>query len=102
MDDFPAQIADFLESIATRVRSLTVERLAGWARWTAVGVVLAMLGFLMVVFLIIALFRLLAGVVGVEAAYGILGGLFIVIGIVLWTKRLPSPDDQTATEPREL
>ncbi len=102
MDDFPATIADLLESVAARVRELTVERVAGWARWTAIGVVLAMLGLLMFIFTLVALFRLLAGVVTVEGAYGIFGGLFVIIGIVLWTKRLPSPDDQTATEQREL
>ncbi|MCP3977455.1 MAG: hypothetical protein GY720_23440 [bacterium] len=102
MDDFPAKIADLLESVASRVREMTVERAAGWARWTAIGVVLAMLGLLMLIFTIVALFRLLAGVVTVEGAYGIFGGLFVLIGIVLWTKRLPSPDDQTATEQREI
>ena len=102
MDDFPAKIADLLESVATRIRSLTVERVAQWARWAAVGVILAMLGLLMLIFTLVALFRLLAGFVTVEGAYGIFGALFIAAGIVLWTRRLPSPDDQTAMEETEL
>ena len=102
MDDFPAKIAELLESVASRVREMTVERAAGWARWTAIGVVLAMLGFLMFIFTIVAVFRLVAGLVTVEGAYGIFGGLFVLIGIVLWTKRLPSRDDETATEQRKL
>ena len=102
MDDFPAKIAELLESVATRIRSMTVERAAGWARWTGIGMVLALLGLLMLIFTIVALFRLLAGVVTVEGAYGIFGGLFVILGIVLWSKRLPPADDQTATEQREL
>lgn len=102
MEDFPAKIADLLESVAIRIRSLTVERVAGWARWTAIGVVLSILGLLMLIFFLVAIFRLLAGLVTVEGAYGILGGLFVLLGIVLWSKRLPSPDDKTATEETEL
>jgi len=98
MDDFPVKIADLLESLATRVRSLTVERVAGWARWTAVGVVLALLGLVMTIFTIVALFRLLAGLVTTEGAYGILGAIFVVAGIFLWRQRLPAAGDQITAE----
>lgn len=98
MDDFPAKIADLLESVAQRVRSLTVERMAGWARWTAIGLVLALLGLLMAIFTIVALFRLLAGLVTVEGAYAILGGLFVVAGIVLWSQRLPKTEEDTLVD----
>lgn len=102
MDDFPTKIADFLESIATRIRQLTVERVAGWARWTAIGVVLALLGLVMAIFTIVALFRLIAELVTVEGAYAIFGGIFVIAGIFLWSKRLPKADDQTLTEQGEL
>jgi len=102
MEDFPVKIADLLEAAATRVRSLTVERVAGWARWAAVGVVIALLGLVMTIFVIVALFRLLAGLVTPEGAYGILGAIFVFAGIFLWRQRLPGPGDQIATEQREL
>ncbi len=102
MEDFPVKIADLLEAAATRVRSLTVERVAGWARWTAVGVVVALLGLVMAIFVIVALFRLLAGLVTTEGAYAILGAIFVFAGIFLWRQRLPAPGDQIATEQREL
>lgn len=102
MEDFPVKIADLLESVATRVRSLTVERVAGWARWTAVGVVIALLGLVMAIFTIVALFRLLAGLVTPEGAYAILGAIFVVAGIFLWRQRLPAAGDQVATEQKEL
>ena len=101
MDDFPAKIADLLESVAKRVRSLTVERMAGWARWTAIGLVLALLGLLMAIFTIVALFRLLAGLVTVEGAYAILGGVFVIAGIVLWSQRLPKAEEETLVDQRE-
>lgn len=102
MDDFPVKIADLLELAAKRIRSLTVERVAGWARWMAVGVVLALLGIVMVIFTIVALFRLLAGLVTTEGAYAILGAIFVAAGIFLWRKRLPAAGEQMATEQREL
>jgi hypothetical protein len=98
MEDFPAKIADLLESVATKVRRLTVERVAGWARWTAVGFILALLGALMLIFFLVAIFRLLAGLVTVEGAYGIFGGIFVLIGIFLWSKRLATPEQPTLVE----
>ena len=89
MDDYPAAIADFLESSANKIRGLTVDRVRNWARWAAAGLVLAMLGLLLVIFLFVGLFRLLASLVGVEFAYLIIGGLFLVIGAFLWSKRVP-------------
>lgn len=102
MDDFPVKIADLLETLASRVRSLTVERVAGWARWAAIGVVLALVGLVMAIFFLVAVFRLLAGVVSPEGAYAIFGGIFVIAGMFLWRKRLPSAGDQVATEQREL
>lgn len=102
MEDFPTRIADLLESVASRIRLLTVERVAGWARWTAIGVVLALLGLVMAIFTLVALFRLLAGVVTVEGAYLIFGSVFVIAGIFLWSKRLPKADGQSLTEQGEL
>ena len=67
----------------------------------AVGVVLALLGLVMTVFTIVALFRLLAGLVTTEGAYGILGAVFVITGIFLWRQRLPAAGDQIATEQGE-
>lgn len=89
MNDYPTQIADLLESLANRVRSLTVDRAAGWARWTGVGIFAALLGLVLAIFLTIGLVRLLGGLVGMTWAYTILGGLFVVIGMFLWRFRIP-------------
>lgn len=87
MDDYPAQIAGFLEDTAGKIRSLSVDRLRNIALWTAVGMVLAMLALIIVTFLLVGLFRLLAEATTVEIAYVILGGLFLIAGAFLWSKR---------------
>ena len=94
MDDFPAKIADLLESVATRVRSMTVDRLAGAARWTAVGLVLATMGLLAALFLVFGLFRLIGELIGFELTYAVLGGLFLIAGMLLWSKRTPKPANE--------
>jgi len=94
MNDFPTQIADFLESTAGKIRSMTVDRVAGWAKWTGVGIVATLLGLVLVIFLVVGLVRLLAGLVGMQWAYTIIGGLFVVIGMFLWRRRLPREASQ--------
>ena len=89
MDDFPAKIADLLESVATRVRTMTVDRVAGVAKWTAVGLVLAVMASLIALFLLFGLFRLIGELIGFELTYAILGGIFVVLGMFLWSKRTP-------------
>ena len=94
MNDFPTQIADFLEDTASKVRSMTVDRLAGWAKWTGVGIIAALLGLVMVIFFVVGLTRLLAGLVGMQWSYTIIGGLFLVIGMFLWRLRIPREASQ--------
>lgn len=89
MDDFPTKIADFLEQTATKVRSMTVDRIAGGVRWGAAGIVLAVLAFLLAVFLLIGIFRLLGELIGVEVTYAIFGGLFLLLGVLLLRQRKP-------------
>ena len=92
MEDFPTRITELLESVATKVRSMTVDRLAGAARWTAAGLVLIVLGMLLVVFLVVGLVRILGGLIGVEWTYVLIGGLFLVLGLFLWGKRKPKTE----------
>lgn len=88
MSDYPTQIADLLENVAGRVRSMSVDRVAGWAKWAGVGIVATLLGLVLAVFMTVGLVRLLAGFVGMQWAYTIIGGLFVVIGAFLWRLRI--------------
>ncbi|MDJ0663219.1 MAG: hypothetical protein QNJ75_01585 [Acidimicrobiia bacterium] len=89
MNDYPTQIADFLEETATKIRSLTVDRLAEAAKWTGVGIVAVALGLVLCIFLVVGLVRLLAGLVGMQWAYTIIGGLFVIAGMFVWRMRIP-------------
>jgi len=93
MDDFPIKLADLLESATGKVRALTVDRVAQWTKMAALGLVVATLGLLAVLFLIIGLFRLISSQVGVTPTYAVLGGIFLAIGALLWVKRTKPPKD---------
>lgn len=93
MDDFPVKLADLLESVASKVRAITVDRVAYWTKLGALGMVAVSLGLLAVIFLVIGLFRLSSSVIGVTPTYAALGGLFLVIGAFLWVKRTKPPKE---------
>ena len=98
MDDFPTKIADFLEDTARRIRAMTVDRVRNVAKWTALGLVLLVIAFLVVLFLLIALFRVLGELIGMEATYAVIGGLFLLVGAFLWRKRLPKQTPEVAED----
>lgn len=94
--DFPTRVADLLELIATRIRAMTVDRVARVIKWVTLGMVaLTMVG-LAFLFFLVGLFRMAHGFLfricdcgySMELAYGILGGLFLALGALLWHKRL--------------
>jgi hypothetical protein len=90
MEDFPAKIADLLETTTTRIREITVDRIARWIKWTAAGIVIGLLATILVVFLLVGSFRLLGELIGVEWAYVLLGGLFLLVGLLLLNGRTTS------------
>ena len=93
MEDFPVKLADLLESVAGKVRALTIDRVAQWTKMLALGMVAATLGVLAFLFLIIGLFRLLSSVIGVTPTYAVLGGIFLVAGAFLWVMRTKPPKE---------
>ena len=94
MDDFPTKIADLLEDTATRIRAMTVDRIASGVRWTAAGIVVAVLGFLLVLFLLFGIFRLLGELIGMELTYAVFGGIFALVGVFLLSKRHSKPAEE--------
>ncbi|MFQ5947527.1 MAG: hypothetical protein ACE5KX_01530 [Acidimicrobiia bacterium] len=88
MEDFPARIADFLEALATKVRSLTVDRLARLITWITLGFLALLLVILAGIFLTVGLLRILGELVGdIELAYAIVGGVFLLVGVLVWLRR---------------
>jgi uncharacterized BrkB/YihY/UPF0761 family membrane protein len=96
MDDFPAKIADALETFATKVRAMTVDRIANAVRWVAAGVVILTLVAVVLVLSIIGLFRVLDTAMDPEVAYAVLGGLFALLGVLVWRKRIPKETREDA------
>lgn len=94
MEDLPVRLADFLETTAHRVRTLTVDRVAYWSKMAALGIVVATLGLVALIFLLIGIFRLLVSTgIGVMTTYAILAGLFLVVGMFFWLRRTRPPKD---------
>ncbi|MEN8233416.1 MAG: hypothetical protein ABFR89_00655 [Actinomycetota bacterium] len=96
--DYPAKIADFLEQIATRIRALTVDRVSVAITWTAIGLVVATLFFLVVIWLLVGFFRALGTLIGQELGYVVVGGILLIAGVFVWVKRHPKDE---ATPPQE-
>ncbi len=87
MENFAVRFADLLESVAQRVRSMTVDRLSRIITLVGIGLGATVLGLVALVFILIGLFRLLAIAIGVTGAYAAFGGLFVVIGALVWRMR---------------
>lgn len=90
--DYPAEIADFLEGLATKIRSLTVDRAENAVTWIALGLVLGAIAMLVVIWLLVGFFRAFGELVGQEVAYAITGGILIIVGALLWMRRFPTDD----------
>lgn len=95
MEDFPTRIADLLEAIATRIRSLTVDRVARAITFVTLGMVALVLVAMAFIFFLVGLFRIVEELIfkacdcgsAMEIAYAVVGGLFLVFGALLWSRR---------------
>ena len=96
--DYPAKIADGLEQVANRIRSLTVDRVAVGVTWAAIGIVIATLGVMAVIWLLVAFFRALGTLIGQELAYAVVGGILFLAGVFVWMKRHPDEEPSPTQE----
>ena len=88
MDDYPQRIPEFLEKITGKIRSMTVDRVAKVLTILAVGLIAGMMVTIALIFLFLGLFRILGELVNdMELAYAIVGGLFLLLGALLWSRR---------------
>ncbi len=93
MDDFPTRIAELLESVAARVRAMTVDRIAKAVRWLAATPLLLALVLVALIFLLIGLYRIVGEIVGVKVAYAGTAGLLLAGAAFLWSKRRTKEDN---------
>jgi hypothetical protein len=103
VEDFSKRIPDMLESATDRVRSLTVDRVARFLKYLALGLVIAVLVLLALIFLLVGLARITDGLIAktcsdcswsMEVAYAAVGGLFLVFGALLWSARTTKKDPE--------
>lgn len=87
MEEYAARFADFLEEIALKIRSMTVDRIARYVTLTGLGIIAGTLGFTVVIFLLWAIFGALEIPLSTAGAFAVLGALFLVGGAVMWFMR---------------
>jgi hypothetical protein len=93
MEDLPRRIAELLETVATRIRAMTVDRIAKGVTVAALAIPVLVLGILTVVFLFMTIYGALAIPLTDAGAYGVLAGLFVIGGALAWRKRSEQPEE---------
>jgi len=87
MEDYAAKFAELLEQIATKIRSVTVDRVARGIRLTGLGILAVTLAFTAVLFLLFAIFGALEIPLTTAGALALIGVLLVGVGTYLWIKR---------------
>ncbi|MFQ5523414.1 MAG: hypothetical protein ACE5F5_07535 [Acidimicrobiia bacterium] len=87
MQDYAARFADILESTATRIRSMTVDRVDAGIRLVGLGIFALSLGLTALTFLLWAIFGALEIPLTTAGAFAVTGVLFVGAGSYLWIKR---------------
>src|SRR5688500_15995673 len=85
-DDWTAQVADTIESVVTSVRDRTTAPLVTVARAIVYGMVAGVFGVAIVILFTIIAVRVLDIVLPIWLTYLVLGGIFLLVGTVLWMK----------------
>jgi hypothetical protein len=91
MQEYATKFADFLEQVATRVRAMTVDRVARAIKLSGLGIVAAVLGLTSLVFLVWTIFGALEIPLTTAGAFAVFGVVLVVAGGFLWFTR--SRDD---------
>ena len=87
MSEWTSQAADAIEKTVVAVRDRTVEPAQQAARYVVYGVFAACCVLTAVLLLVIVGFRVLTYAMPVWAAWMVLGGILVVGGAFLWTRR---------------
>ena len=87
MEEYAARFADLLEQVATKVRSMTVDRIAKGIHVGGLGILAATLALAGMAFLIYALFGALEIPLTTAGAWAVFATVFVVAGTYMWLKR---------------
>ncbi len=96
MEDFLKRIPELLERLTQKIRGMTVDPAAKALTVAAVALIAGMMVIIALVFLFVGLFRILGDLVNdVELAYAIVGGLLLILGLLLWSRRHTKSTEET-------
>ena len=96
MEDFLKRIPELLERLTQKIRGMTVDPAAKVLTVVAAALIAGMMVIIALVFLFVGLFRILGDLVNdMELAYAIVGGLFLILGLLLWSRRHTKSTDET-------
>jgi len=96
VEDFAQRIPELLERLTQKIRGMTVDPAAKVLTVVAVVLIAGMMVTIAVIFLFVGVFRILGDLVNdMELAYAIVGGLFLILGLLLWSKRNTKSTEET-------
>ena len=87
MHEYAARFADLLEQVATKIRALTVDRIARAIKLTGLGILVAGLALTAVVFLVWTIFGALEIPLTTAGAFAVFGVVLAIAGGILWFQR---------------
>jgi hypothetical protein len=92
--DWAAQAADTIERVVEKIRSRTTQPAITVARALVYGLLVAILGVAVLVWVLIAWFRVLDIILpgGMWASYVLMGVVFVIIGAILMHMRHAPPE----------
>lgn len=91
MQEYAARFADLLEQVATKVREMTIDRIAHAIKLTGLGILAAALALTAVAFLVWTIFGALEIPLTTAGAFAVFGVVLAVAGGIMWFQR--SRDD---------
>lgn len=87
MQEYAARFADLLEQLATKVRSMTVDRVASVIKLTGLGILAAVLALTALIFLVWTIFGALEIPLTTAGAFAVFGVVLVVVGGIMWFQR---------------
>ena len=91
MSEWTSQAADTIEKTVVAIRDRTVEPATRAANYVIYGVFAVCCVLTALLLFTIVLFRVLTYAMPVWAAWMLLGGIFVLVGLFAWTRRSGGP-----------
>jgi membrane-bound ClpP family serine protease len=87
MQQYATKFADLVEQVATKVKEMTINRVAQAIRLTGLGILVATLGLTALIFLAGAIFSALEIPLTTAGAFAVIGAVLVGVGGFMWFKR---------------